>query len=147
MYCKDASRTGEDESIQFDFPGITFWPRKALNLSVCASLSILSVPSNLALERMSQTIRLRYLPLKCSWSLSDLARRFSSIIRGRMNYYRFFRQSALKSISFHPDIALAQWAVSNYKRMRAQIVRTGKCIGEMSQHQQDLFPHVRRSST
>ena len=147
VYCKDANRTGDDENIQFDFLGFTFRPRKALNQSGCAFLSFLPAPSNLALKTMKQTIRRWHLPLKSSWSLSDLARQFSPVIRGWMSYYCHFRQSAFQSISFHLDRALARWATRKYKRMRAHIVRAGKWIRKMSQRQPGLFPHWRRSST
>lgn len=147
VYCKDANRTGDDENIQFDFLGFTFRPRRAMNKFGCVFLNFLPAPSNLALKTMRQTIRRWHLPLKSSWSLSDLARQFSPVIRGWMSYYCHFRQSAFQSMSFHLDRALARWATRKFKRMRAHIKRAGKLIRKMSQRHPGLFPHWRLSST
>ena len=147
MYCKDAKRTGDDENIQFDCLGFTFWPRKVMNKFGSLFLSFLPAPSNLALKTMRQTIRRWHLPLKSSWSLSDLARQFSPVIRGWMSYYCHFRQSAFQSMAFHLDRALARWAMRTFKRMRAHIVRAGKLVRKMSQRHPGLFPHWRLPST
>jgi len=147
VYCKDAKRTGDDENIQFDFLGFTFRPRKAMNKFGSLFLSFLPAPSNSALKTMRQTIRRWHLPLKSSWSLSDLARQFSPVIRGWMSYYCHFRQSAFQSMAFHLDRALARWATRKFKRMRAHIKRAGKLIRKLSQRHPGLFPHWRLSST
>jgi len=147
VYCKDASRKGNDENIQFDFLGFTFRPRKAVNKFGCTFLSFLPAPSNLALKSMRQTIRRWRLVLMSSYSLSDLARRFSPVIRGWMSYYCHFRRSAFQSMKFHLDKALARWAMRKFKRLRGHIVRAGQWVREMSQRQPGLFPHWSRSSS
>ena len=57
VYCKDANRIGNHETIQFDFLGFTFRPRKAMNRFGRVFLSFSAVPSRTALKLMRQGIQ------------------------------------------------------------------------------------------
>jgi len=141
VYCKDANRTGVDDNIQFDFLGFTFRPRKALNSNGIAFLSFAPAPSGVALKSMRQTIRRWQLHLKSACSLSELAIRFSPIIRGWMGYYCRFRRSAFQNIRFHLDKVLVRWAMRKFKRMRRHKARAVSWLREYSQRMPELFPH------
>jgi len=147
VYCKDANRTSNYETIQFDFLGFTFRPREAMNRFGRVFLSFSPAPSRTALKSMRQTIRSWRLQLKSSWSLFDLARDFGPVIRGWMSYYCRFRPSEFQKIARHLDRALVRWAMRKFKRLRGHEIRASHWLREKSQSQPGLFPHWRVSAT
>jgi RNA-directed DNA polymerase len=95
VYCKDTNRKRNHAIQQFDFLGYCFRPRKAKWPSGSYGTSFLPAASPKALKAIRKTVRGWGLQRRSDKALDDLARMFNPYIRGWINYYGHFYQSAL----------------------------------------------------
>jgi len=141
VYCKDAHRTREYASIQFDFLGYTFRPRKAVDRHGVVFIGFTPAVSRASLKAMRQTIRRWRLQLKSASSLDALARLIAPRFRGWQRYYCRFRGSEFHAIADHLDRVLVRWAMRKYKRLRGQPRRAVSWLRRQRRHRPGLFPH------
>ena len=80
VYCRDIHRREEHESIQFDFLGYTFRPRRSKDRYGRVFVNFTPALSRVAAKAMRQTVRGWRLQLKSDKSIEDLARMFGPII-------------------------------------------------------------------
>ena len=97
VYCKDTNRKGSYAIQEFDFLGYCFRPRKAKWPGGLYGTSFLPAASPTALKAIRKTVRSWTLKRRGDKALDDLARMFNPHIRGWINYYGRFYQSALYS--------------------------------------------------
>ena len=143
VYCRDIHRREEHESIQFDFLGYTFRPRRSKDRYGRVFVNFTPALSRVAAKAMRQTVRGWRLQLKSDKSIEDLARMFGPIIQGWMNYYCRFYPSAFRVVADHLNQALARWAMRKFKRLRGRRRRSIHWIGRVARRQPGLFPHWR----
>ena len=143
VYCRDIHRQDEHESIQFDFLGYTFRPRRSKDRYGRVFVNFTPALSRGAAKAMRQTVRGWRLQLKSDKSIEDLARMFGPIIRGWMNYYCRFHPSTFRPVADHLNRALARWAMRKFKRLRGHRRRSLHWVGGVAHRQQGLFPHWR----
>ncbi len=143
VYCRDIQRQNKHESIQFDFLGYTFRPRRSKDRYGRVFVNFTPALSRVAAKAMRQTVRGWRLQLKSDKSIEDLARMFGPVIQGWMNYYCRFYPSAFHVIADHLNRALARWAMRKFKRLRGHRRRSLHWVGRMAHRQPDLFPHWR----
>jgi RNA-directed DNA polymerase len=143
VYCRDIHRREEHESIQFDFLGYTFRPRRSKDRYGRVFVNFTPALSRVAAKAMRQTVRGWRLQLKSDKSIEDLARMFGPVIQGWMNYYCRFYASAFQAVARHIDWALARWATRKFKRLRGHRRRARLWIGRIARRQPGLFPHWR----
>ena len=117
-YCKDTNRKGIYAIQQFDFLGYCFRPRKAKWPSGGYGTSFLPVASPKALKAIRKKVRDWTLQNRSDKALDDLARMFNPYIRGWINYYSHFYQSAFYPTLRRIDAALARWTQKKFKRLR-----------------------------
>jgi RNA-directed DNA polymerase len=143
VYCKDNHRKQEYETIQFDFLGYTFRPRRSKDRYGRLFVNFTPAISRSAAKSIRQTIRRWRLQLKSDKTIEDLARMFRPVIQGWINYYCKFYPSAFQPIANHLDRFLARWAMRKFKRLRGHQRRAMHWLGRIAQRQRFLFPHWR----
>ena len=87
------------------------WRADGLGIGVSFSPAV----SGKALKAIRQTVRRWTLHERSDKTLDDLARMFNTHIRGWINYYGRFYQSALYPTLRHIDRILARWACRKFK--------------------------------
>jgi RNA-directed DNA polymerase len=142
IYCKDTHRTGRYPVVSFDFLGYTFQPRLAKWPNGEYGVSFLPAASQTALKEFRKAIRHWALQRRSDKSLDDLARMFGPFIRGWINYYSHFYQSALYStlslIDDHP-----RWAQRKHKTLRQRPKGARAWLAGVVRRTPGLFPHWR----
>ena len=141
VYCKDNHRRGTYPEISFDFLGYTFRPRRAKNRYGEYFTNFTPAVSRAAQKAMRQTIHDWRLHLKVGWSLTDLARMVNPIVRGWMQYYGRFYQSALYPVLRHLNRMLVRWVEWKYKKLRGHTRRAEHWLGRVAHHDPRLFVH------
>ena len=141
VYCKDRDRKGNLPDISFDFLGYTFRPRQARSKQGGSFLGFLPAVSNKAKTDMRQKIRAWRLPLKTSWSLEDLAKKYNAVIRGWINYYGRFYKTELVGVLKHINEALHRWAQKKYKHFAKRDRRTWEWLAATARRNPTLFAH------
>ena len=143
VYCRDIHRKQPYETIQFDFLGYTFRPRRSKDRYGRVFVNFTPAISRAAATSIRQTVRGWHLQLKSDKSIEDLARMFGPVIRGWMNYYCRFYPSAFGPVADHLNQYLARWAMRKFKRLAGHKRRARYWLGRIAQRQKFLFPHWR----
>ena len=141
IYCKDSNRKGEYAAISFDFLGFMFRPRLAKSPSGRYFVNFSPAVSNEAGREMRQKARRWRLHRRSDYSLEDLSRIFTPIIRGWINYYGSFYKSAMYPTLRHLNTILVRWARRKFKRLRHHLTKAVYWLGRVAQRQPELFPH------
>jgi len=143
VYCKDTHRTGIYPMVSFDFLGYTFQPRLAKWPNGEYGVSFLPAASQTALKEFRKAIRLWALQRRSDKSLDDLARMLGPFIRGWINYYSHFYQSALYSTLRLIDDHLSRWAQRKHKTLRQRPKGARTWLAGVVRRTPGLFPHWR----
>ena len=143
VYCKDLHRKQEYETIQFDFLGYTFRPRRSKDRYGRVFVNFTPAISRSAAKAIRQTVRGWRLQLKSDKTIEALAHMFRPVIQGWINYYCKFYPSAFQPIANHLDRFLARWAMRKFRRFRGHRRRAMHWLGRIAQRQRFLFPHWR----
>jgi len=141
IYCKDSNRREEHAAMSFDFLGFTFRPRLSKSRSGRYFVNFGPAVSNQAGRGMRQKARRWHLYLRSDYSLEDLSRIFSPIIRGWINYYGSFYKSAMYPTLRHLNKILVRWARRKFKRLRYHLTKAVYWLGRIAKRQPELFPH------
>ena len=143
VYCRDIHRQEEHESIQFDFLGYTFRPRRSKDRYGRVFVNFTPALSRGAAKSMRQAVRGWRLQLKSDKSIEDLAWMFGPVIQRWMNYYCRFHRSAFRAVAERINQALVRWAMRKFKRLRGHRRRATHWVGRIGHRQPGLFPHWR----
>lgn len=143
VYCRDLHRREVYETIQFDFLGYTFRPRRSKDRYGRVFVNFTPAISRDAAKAIRQVVRGWRLQLKSDKSIEDLARMFGPVIRGWIHYFCRFHSSAFRPVAEHLNRALVRWAMRKFKRMRGHQRRATHWVGRVAQRQPELFPHWR----
>jgi RNA-directed DNA polymerase len=141
VYCKDTNRKGNYAIQQFDFLGYCFRPRKAKWPNGSYGTSFIPAASPKALKAIRKTVRGWGLQRRSDKALDDLARMFNPHIRGWINYYGHFYQSALYPTLRRIDEALINWARRKFKRLRQKPKGARDWITKVAHTSNGLFAH------
>jgi group II intron reverse transcriptase/maturase len=141
VYCKDTNRKRNSAIQQFDFLGYCFRPRKAKWPSGSYGTSFLPAASPKALKAIRKTVRGWGLQRRSDKALDDLARMFNPYIRGWINYYGHFYQSALYPTLRRIDEALINWARRKFKRLRQRPKGARDWVVKVAHTSPGLFAH------
>jgi RNA-directed DNA polymerase len=141
VYCKDTNRKRNYAIQQFDFLGYCFRPRKAKWPSGSYGTSFLPAASPKALKAIRKTVRGWGLQRRSDKALDDLARMFNPCIRGWINYYGRFYQSALYPTLRRIDEALINWVRRKFKRLRQRPKGARDWVTKVAHTSNGLFAH------
>lgn len=142
VYCKDDKRRGEYENSSFDFLGFTFQPRVAKN-SKTGQFFVGFSPaiSTKAAKRIRLTMRRWKVQLRSDLSLEEIAKAFSPVIRGWMNYYSLFARYKILDVMRYFDRRLEGWAKRKFKSLKRRQGRANKRMTIIAKSNPNLFPH------
>jgi len=141
VYCKDSNRREEYPKTSFTFLGYEFRPRSAKSRDGRTWTSFQPAISASAMKRIRQAIREWNLPRQTSVSLNELARQYNTQIRGWMNYYSHFYQSALYRLYDHIDQKLVRWAQRKYRKLAGKPTWARAWLKKVVGRQPRLFVH------
>jgi RNA-directed DNA polymerase len=143
VYCQDSNRTESFPHVQFTFLGFTFRPRKAISKQHRVFTSFLPGVSADAMKRMRQVVRGWRIPRQTPAMLAELAEQYNSVLRGWLNYYGAFYQTAMRELARHVDRKLEQWARRKYKTLSRHKRRSVEWLTRMKEGYPELFAHWR----
>lgn len=141
VYCRDINRPDDHPVIQFTFLGYTFRPRKAVDKHGRVYVNFAPAVSRDALRAMRQTIRGWHLQLQCNRQLGDLSRRFNPVLRGWLNYYGRFYDSAMADVWKHLNAYLARWLMRKHKSLARHKRRARAVLGRLAAAWPRAFVH------
>ncbi len=141
VYCKDANRCGEFKETQFDFLGFTFRPRVAKNRKGQFFVSFSPAISAKAEVAIRDTIRSWKVPSRVGIDLERLGKEYNPRIRGWLNYYGFFRKSALAGFCEMFQKCLVKWAKNKYRRLRTSWTKAYKWMSGVARNRPLQFAH------
>ena len=141
VYCRDDDRRQAYPSHRFDFLGYTFRPRLSRRCGDRIGVTFSPAVADKALKAIRQTVRRWVLHERSDKSLEDLARMFNPHIRGWINYYGRYYNSALYPTLRHIDSILARWAHRKFKFLRRHRRRTRQWLERIARRQPSLFAH------
>jgi group II intron reverse transcriptase/maturase len=139
VYCKDARRRGEYESISFDFLSYTFQPRAAKGRGGTVFLAFLPALSARAAHAIWAQIRAWRFMAKTHLQLSDLAVLTNATVRGWVTYFgRWYRSECLRVLRAL-NRALERWAHRKLKRCRQSWGATRRWLQRVAHRTPQLF--------
>ena len=141
VYCRDSNRRKAYPRIQFTFLGYTFRPRRVKARSGKVWRGFLPAVSAAAIKRMNRQIREWHLPRQTSVGLYELAKRYNDTLRGWLNYYGRFYQSAMQRVFDHFDQGLLYWARRKYRKFARSPRRRHRWLTKMVTRHPRLFIH------
>ena len=141
VYCKDDNRRGRYNHEQFDFLGFTFRPRRSINRWGKCFTNFSPAVSNRAATNMRQTMRQWRIHRRSDKTLVDLVRKINPIVRGWINYYGRYYESALYPIMEHFNTILVRWARRKFKKLRIHKQRAWQWVKRIAVKQPRLFAH------
>jgi hypothetical protein len=141
VYCRDSNRSDDHDSIQFDFLGYRFRPRRAMNRHGKVFTGFLPAISAKAEQAIAAEIRRWGLSRRSDLELDEMARACNQQIRGWIGYYGRFYPTALHR-TFRPlNRRLVRWAQRKYKRFRDHQEQAWTWLRRMSRSKPSPFVH------
>lgn len=139
-YCKDDRRNHGYPTVQFDFLGYSFRPRKvkAPKGSFVGFNPGISAKSAVAIRH---EMRRWQLHLRSDLTLEQIAREVNPALRGWINYYGVYFRSALIPVIDHFDHVLSRWAMRKYKSFKHKRWSALRWVRGISWRQPKLFAH------
>ena len=140
VYCRDTNRIETHEHQRFDFLGFTFRPRTAINDKGEYFVSFSPAISRKACKAIVAEIRKWHIHSMSDKHIDDLSRMYNPLIRGWINYYGQFYQSALYPIFQTLNDRLVRWVRKKYKKRKYQR-RARYWLRELARREPKLFAH------
>ena len=143
VYCKTTGRKGDHEQVSFDFPGLTFRPKKARRSDrgeYFTSYGPVRI-SRKATRRIITLLRSKKLHSRSGRSLEDLSKELSVHLRGWINYYGRLKMSYLRPVMRYVNTCLIKWACRRHKRFKRSMKQAHQWLRQLSQDYPNLFVH------
>jgi group II intron reverse transcriptase/maturase len=145
VYCKDERRKGTYPNTRFEFLGFEFRGRMTVDRRGFRFIGFNPAISPGKVQRIRNRLRQMVGSQQCGWSLSRLARRLNSYIRGWWNYYgQFFRSELEQRVGRFLDARIVHWARRKYKRLKNSCRKTWIWLRRVKRRQSGLFAHWSR---
>ncbi|MEW7984616.1 MAG: group II intron reverse transcriptase/maturase [Candidatus Thiodiazotropha endolucinida] len=142
IVCCKANRPGIDYPVnKFEFLGYEFRLRTAVTRDGRRFVSMLPAISPSSAKAIRKEIRSWGIQNRSDKSIDDLSRMFGAKLRGWINYYGHFYQSALYPTFYNLNRKLVKWATRKYKKLRRRPRRAHYWLGAVAKRQPDLFAH------
>ncbi|MBA2649872.1 MAG: hypothetical protein H0U75_09835 [Legionella sp.] len=141
VYCKDNTRRGDYEHIQFDFLGYNFRPRLVKARKGNFFVSFTPAISKKARNKISDVIKSWKIHLWSYQTLEAISDILNPKIHGWLNYYGKYQKSAMGSVASQIDFALVRWAKRKYKKLKPSYRKSTRWLKGIKERQPDLFAH------
>jgi len=144
VYCKSSGRKEKHGHVSFDFLGLTFKPKKAMNQKtgkVFTSFGPAKI-SKKSTKKIIDTIRQKKLYRKMTTDLSELAKEMREHLQGWINtYFGRFNLYFLRPTMRYLNDRLTSWACKRHKRFKKSMQRARKWLREVYNDYPNLFVH------
>lgn len=147
VYCKDNTRKGDYELVQFDFLGYSFRPRLVKAKKGNFFVSFTPAISKKARSKISDVIKDWKIHLWSDQSLESISSNLNPQIRGWYNYYGKYQKSAMGGVGRQIDFALVRWAKRKYKKLKPSYKKAREWIDGIKDRQPKLFVHWNMAAT
>ena len=141
VHCKDSKRPGSYPTIQFDFLGYTFRPRRIVGKHGEIRTGFTPAVSRSALKSMRTVLRESGVFHRSHLDLEILARWTAPRLRGWMAYYCRFRGSEFQPLAEYVDRLIVRWAMRKHKRLRGHKTRAIAWLDRLKRRSPSLFVH------
>ena len=141
VYCKDNTRKGDYERVQFDFLGYSFRPRLVKAKWGNFFVSFTPAMSKTARNKISNAIKDWKIHLWSDQSLESISSILNPKIRGWLNYYGRYQKSAVCVVGRQIDFALIRWAKRKYKKLKPSYRKATRWVNGVKERQPKLFAH------
>lgn len=144
VYCQQDKKNGIKEdypTIQFDFLGYTFRPRRAKNKQGKLFTSFLPAISHKAIQHMRVTIHSWKIKTKARLPIEELSKYWNPIVQGWIQYYGKFYVSALGIVKNMMEEMLIKWLRNKYKSVRRSYRKAFRLLQLIKHQQPTLFVH------
>jgi RNA-directed DNA polymerase len=115
VYCRDRNRKDEYPTIEFDFLGYTFRPRRLKGKNGTLFLGFNPAVSRKAIKKMRDRINQWKLHLMTTKTLKELAEIINPVVKGWINYYGKYRKSEMCKILDHINMKIVKWSIKKYR--------------------------------
>lgn len=141
VYCKDSRRKYDYNHTEFDFLGYTFKPRIARSKDGRYFLGFSPAISKKAEESIKDTIRSWKLHKYVQADLQEISKEYNPSLRGWMNYYGYFRPSAMYGIFRMFQVILVKWAKNKFKKLKSSWLKSAEYLKRIASKSRNLFAH------
>lgn len=141
VYCKDDNRRGSYPNEEFVFLGYTFRARRSKNRRGQYFVNFTPAVSRQAATKIRREMKRWRLHLRSDAALDDLARLWNPVLRGWINYYGRFCQSALRPVFRQFNHSLTRWAMRKFKRLRHRPRQAQYWLGRVARREPRMFAH------
>ena len=141
VYCKDGKRRGPHEPKRFVFLGYEFRARSIRTKDGRRFEGFNPAISPEEGKRIRQEMRDWHLSSATRHTLTELAERINSRVRGWINYYGAFYRSELIQSLLLLNEHLVRWATRKYKRLRGRKGKPWKFLANVASREPNLFVH------
>ncbi len=141
VYCKDGKRQGPHEPKRFVFLGYEFRARSIRTKDGRRFEGFSPAISPEEGKRIRQEMRNWHLSSATRQTLTELAERINSRVRGWINYYGAFYRSELIQSLLLLNEHLVRWATRKYKRLRGRKGKPWKFLANVAGREPNLFVH------
>lgn len=140
VYCKDDNRPGGSVHEKFDFLGYTFRPRPSRNRHGKLFVNFSPAMSDKAKVKKREDMHQWLREVKPNASLTELIQIVNPAVRGWINHYGRFHESALWTTMLSVEAALVKWVKKKYNHLRHSS-KARKWLSELRKRQPSLFQH------
>lgn len=142
IVCCKADRPWIDFPVsKFEFLGYEFRLRTAVTREGRKFVCMMPAISPSSAKAIRKEIRSWRIQNRSDKSIDDLSRMFGAKLRGWINYFGHFYQSALYPTFYNLNRKLVKWATRKYKKLRRRSRRAHYWLGTVAKRQPNLFPH------
>ncbi|PQA53199.1 group II intron reverse transcriptase/maturase [Siphonobacter curvatus] len=141
VYCKKNHRDIEYDTIQFDFLGYTFKPRRSIDAHGVVFLNFSPAISKTARTKIWSTIRDWNQHYWNYLTLEQIADKINPIIQGWINYYGKYNPRVLKEVLMRINMKLSRWIRNKFKGFRKHKTRAIHRLGDICLTKPHLFAH------
>jgi len=142
VYCKDSKRRQDYGQVTFTFCGYMFRPREAFDkIRKRSYTGFLPAVAPGKLTDMSRKAAAWRLHRRTNSTLEDLTQEVNPVLRGWLNYFTVFYQSAVIPIGKRMDRHLMRWARRKYKRLARSEKRARAWLKGVRERAPGLFAH------
>lgn len=141
VYCKKNHRDIKYDTIQFDFLGYTFKPRRSIDSHGEVFLNFSPAISKTARTKIWSTIRDWNHHYWNQLTLEEIADKINPVIQGWINYYGKHNPRVLKEVLMRINMKLSRWIRNKFKGFRKFKTQAIHRLGDIALTQPDLFAH------
>jgi len=116
VYCKDKQRNQSYSEVSFTFLDYDFKPRPCKRWHGRIEYVFLPAVGKQAKKRFSEKLRLLGISRHTGRSIEEIATLINPILRGMVNYFGAYYNSALSILCSQVNLKLKKWALKKYKK-------------------------------